>query len=263
MSINTQTLKRTGLAMVAGALLLSASGFGRDNSNSGQPIKHVTAGEGLVGGGDGPSVTLSVANGGITISMLAPSTITSLQGATGPQGPAGAQGPAGPQGPAGAPGGGDSSAIYRHVLTFGPSDLTVLDGSPFGLTSSSDGFQTFSSAVPGLRKHVHFVAPAPVVLSINSNILTFQGDNVSEECVTLYRLADGANNTIASNISLANTFSDRQIAAGFIELPAGTYNLDIYMLAQAAQTISDFSFVAPDATILNGTAKVVVEPANG
>jgi hypothetical protein len=45
-----------------------------------QPIKTITAGAGLTGGGTGPSVTLAVANGGITNAMLANPALSILAG---------------------------------------------------------------------------------------------------------------------------------------------------------------------------------------
>lgn len=65
------------------------------------PVKQVTAGPGLAGGGGGPSVTIYIPTSGITLSMISPAAQAALKGNAGPAGPIG---PVGPMGPIGATG---------------------------------------------------------------------------------------------------------------------------------------------------------------
>lgn len=79
-----------------------------------KPIKRITPGEGLTGGGTGPTVTLGLATGSVTgnhvqdgtleVRHLSAAAQAALRGAVGPQGPQGEAGPQGPQGVAGATG---------------------------------------------------------------------------------------------------------------------------------------------------------------
>src|SRR5690242_12796375 len=67
-----------------------------------KPIKRLTPGKGLSGGGTGPTVTVEIAPGGITGAHVQQGTLGAehlssvarefLRGAVGPQGPAGPQG---------------------------------------------------------------------------------------------------------------------------------------------------------------------------
>lgn len=97
-------------------------------------IYNLTPGEGLTGGGGGPSASLGIAPGGVTGAHIANGSLVlddfsqsakdGLKGEIGPQGLAGPQGPEGPQGPKGDPGEG--------ALTDGPGSGGALRGRSSG-----------------------------------------------------------------------------------------------------------------------------------
>lgn len=120
-------------------VITTAFGFKGDDRD---PVRFVTAGPGLAGGGSGPRVELHIPSHALVLSMFAPGVTSSLIGPRGPQGPAGpigptgatgAQGATGPIGPTGATG---AQGAMGAIGATGPTGATGGTG-PQGQTGAT------------------------------------------------------------------------------------------------------------------------------
>lgn len=256
----SSTARRLVLGTIGGTFLLATIGSGQGDNNP--AVKQVLAGAGLSGGGKGPVVTLSIASGGITPSMLSPAAISALQGAPGPQGPAG---PAGPQGPAGPPGSSTGGgAIVRNITYFTELQPTTIDGTPYGFTATDDGV-TFSSMGRGYVATFPFTNSNLAIVQVNWTILS-DGNGPQFDSPNLFvRLLDSGNNVVGQFPNPASTTSqaDFLLANGFLKLNPGNYTLilGMYDSASVVQVGSNWVNVATDPTrFVGGTFKVEVLP---
>lgn len=281
-----RTIARLSLAVVVSAFFLCSAGYGHAGQDDGQPVKHVIAGQGLAGGGGGPSVTLSIANGGITIGMLSASTVSALQGAVGPvgpagpagspgpagatgatgaMGPAGPAGPAGPQGPAGpaGPPGNSANAILRNTFTYDTFSQTTVDGTPFGVRSTSDGIN-YSNIVPALVRSFSFTTPTAAEIAISPAVFLSGRGTVQQNPQGFAQVVDGGNNVIAQFPEpSAYSVGDYMLSNEILVVPAGSYTINVGVLDGSAYDYSHSkgsANVPPDLSMITGAAKVEVEP---
>lgn len=246
---------------IAVGLLVTSTVLAADGDNGGQPVKHVIAGAGLAGGGGGPTVTLSIPNGGITASMLNSGLASSLQGPPGPAGPAGAQGPAGPQGPQGpaGSGGGGGGAIINGSFSLAGTPQTNVDTTTWvGGFVFYDG-TTDTNDVPAMLRTWTFTASQPVTVKVHgyygfntvwAGNTVQQPDGSYNQCTPIGWISDSGGNVLAgtgysppyqtSPISLQQwEFNNDELQLG-----PGTYSITAGLLAQAHYVFdSNYNFI--------------------
>ena len=168
-------------------------------ASAAEPIKTITAGAGLTGGGGGPTVTLAVANGGITNAMLANPSLGVLAG------------PGLFGGGSVALGGSTTLGIADGGVT--PAKLNAT-GSSVGDVLTSDGTNAFWRSLPptnawslsgnaGTSPATNFLGTTdnqPVVLKVNGN--------------RALRLEPGDNPSLSSSPNLIGGFSGNGVGAG-------------------------------------------------